>query len=57
MIFNSPLRYPGGKNKLSRFIALICEKNDVNGHYVEPYAGGAAVALYLLFNGYVKKSQ
>ena len=38
-----------------RFVALICEKNDITGHYVEPYAGGASVALYLLFNGYVKE--
>ena len=51
----SPLRYPGGKNKLSAFIAKICEDNDINGHYVEPYCGGAAVALFLLFEGYVKK--
>ena len=55
MVLNSPLRYPGGKNKLARFIALVCEKNSINGHYVEPYAGGGAVALYLLFNGYVKE--
>ena len=55
MNFNSPLRYPGGKNKLSRFIASICEKNDVTGHYVEPYARGAAVALHLLLNGYVRE--
>lgn len=52
---NSPLRYPGGKNKLARFIALICEKNDITGHYVEPYAGGASVALHLLLNGYVRE--
>lgn len=55
MTFNSPLRYPGGKNKLAKFIASVCEKNDVTGHYVEPYAGGASVALHLLFNGYVKE--
>lgn len=55
MKFYSPLRYPGGKNKLAKFIALICEKNNINGHYVEPYAGGASVALFLLFNNYVKK--
>ncbi len=53
--FYSPLRYPGGKNKLAKFVALICEKNNINGHYVEPYAGGASVALYLLLNGYVKE--
>lgn len=58
MKFYSPLRYPGGKNKLAKFIALVCEQNNINkntGHYVEPYAGGASVALYLLINGYVKE--
>lgn len=55
MKFYSPLRYPGGKNKLSKFIASICVKNNINGHYVEPYAGGASVALHLLINGYVKE--
>lgn len=51
---NSPLRYPGGKNKLSAFIAKICIDNNINGTYVEPYAGGAAVALSLLFENFVK---
>lgn len=55
MKFYSPLRYPGGKNKLAKFVALVCEKNNISGHYVEPYAGGASVALYLLINGYVKE--
>jgi len=55
MKFYSPLRYPGGKNKLAKFIALVCEKNSISGHYIEPYAGGASVALYLLINGYVKE--
>ncbi len=55
MKFYSPLRYPGGKNKLAKFVALICEKNNINGHYVEPYAGGASVALHLLFKGHVKE--
>lgn len=54
-MFYSPLRYPGGKNKLAKFIASICVKNNVNGHYVEPYAGGASVALYLLITGQVKE--
>lgn len=27
----------------------------VDGHYVEPYCGGASVALYLLLNGYVRE--
>jgi len=50
----SPLRYPGGKNKLSAFIAKICIDNGINGHYVEPYSGGASVALFLLMEGYVQ---
>lgn len=55
MNFCSPLRYPGGKNKLAKFIASICKTNNLDGHYVEPYAGGASVALFLLLNGYVSK--
>jgi len=55
MKFYSPLRYPGGKNKLAKFIAKICVDNDINGHYVEPYAGGASVALYLLLEEKVSK--
>ncbi|MFA7252603.1 MAG: DNA adenine methylase [Candidatus Paceibacterota bacterium] len=55
MKFYSPLRYPGGKNKLAKFVALLCEKNHINGHYIEPYAGGASVALFLLLEGYVKE--
>jgi DNA adenine methylase len=54
-IFYSPLRYPGGKNKLAAFIAKVCIDNDINGHYIEPYSGGASVALYLLLEGFVKK--
>lgn len=55
MIHYSPLRYPGGKNKLAKFIAEICKDNNISGHYVEPYCGGASVALYLLLNGQVKE--
>lgn len=51
----SPLRYPGGKNKLSAFVAKICIVNNINGHYVEPYSGGASVALFLLIEGFVNK--
>lgn len=53
--FYSPLRYPGGKNRLSNFIASVCEQNDISGHYIEPYAGGAAVAFYLLMSGKMQK--
>ena len=54
-MFYSPLRYPGGKNKLSKFISKICIDNNINGHYVEPYAGGASVALHLLIENRIKK--
>lgn len=49
---NTPLRYPGGKAKFAPVIKQIIEKNNLKGHYVEPYAGGAGVALDLLFSGY-----
>ncbi|MDA3835049.1 MAG: DNA adenine methylase [Spirochaetales bacterium] len=49
----SPLRYPGGKAPFAPFIAKVMEVNDVaGGHYLEPYAGGAGVALELLFHGH-----
>jgi len=49
--FRTPLRYPGGKQRLSPFILELIEENNViNGHYVEPYAGGAGVAIELLLS-------
>ncbi len=51
----SPLRYPGGKNKLNKYVnELITIKKLNNSIYVEPFCGGAAVALSLLINGHVK---
>ena len=50
-MYHTPLRYPGGKAKFAPKIKSIIENNDLHGHYVEPYAGGAGVALDLLFNG------
>lgn len=50
----SPLRYPGGKAKLSSFMKGICDSNLIgDGTYVEPFAGGASVALNLLIEEYV----
>lgn len=47
--FNTPLRYPGGKGRLSQFIADTMESNRLTGgHYAEAYAGGAAIAVSLL---------
>ena len=51
IMYHTPLRYPGGKAKFAPKIKSIIENNDLHGHYVEPYAGGAGVALDLLFNG------
>lgn len=49
----SPLRYPGGKAPFAPFIAKVMEVNCITGgHYLEPYAGGAGVALDLLFHGH-----
>lgn len=50
----SPLRYPGGKNKTYEYIKKLVEVNNIST-YIEPFAGGAAVALRLLLNNDVKK--
>lgn len=52
----SPLRYPGGKTRLTPIVEILIEKlkfRDVM--YVEPFAGGSGVALSLLINGVAKK--
>ncbi|WP_436960483.1 DNA adenine methylase [Staphylococcus xylosus] len=54
MYINTPLRYPGGKTKTYKYIKYLLQLNNCN-HYIEPYAGGAGVAIKLLLNGDVKK--
>lgn len=50
----SPLRYPGGKARLTPFIVQVIRDNGLlEPDYVEPYAGGAGAALRLLFEEYV----
>lgn len=52
----SPLRYPGGKLKVVDYIKRMFEVNDLTGGtYIEPYAGGASVALSLLFSKHASK--
>lgn len=52
----SPLRYPGGKGKITDYMRSVFEANNLeDGHYVEPFAGGAAVALGLLFTETVRR--
>ena len=47
-VSNSPLRYPGGKGKISLFVGNVLEDNGIDGTYVEPFAGGAGIAINLL---------
>ncbi|WP_180095554.1 DNA adenine methylase [Acinetobacter sp. YH12205] len=51
-IFYTPLRYPGGKGKFAPFVKDLMELNNLTGDYLEPYAGGAGVALDLLFGNH-----
>ncbi|BAR04668.1 hypothetical phage protein [Parascardovia denticolens DSM 10105 = JCM 12538] len=51
----TPLRYPGGKGKVTRFVGHLLEINHVDGTYIEPFAGGAGVAINLLLAGYVRR--
>ena len=52
----TPLRYPGGKGKLAGFVKSLLKSNSLlDGEYVEPYAGGAAIALELLLHEYVAR--
>ena len=52
----SPLRYPGGKNRLASFIRIAIQNLEIRDcTYVEPFAGGAGVALTLLLDGTVNR--
>lgn len=52
----SPLRYPGGKSKFYDYIREILKCNNLIGEtYIEPFAGGAGLAIKLLLNNDVKR--
>lgn len=52
----SPLRYPGGKSRFYTYVRDILACNDLLGEtYVEPFAGGAGLALKLLLKDDVKR--
>lgn len=54
--FESPLRYPGGKACIYPFMSrLFYENNLIGTGYAEPYAGGAGLALKLLYNEFVSE--
>jgi DNA adenine methylase len=51
--YKTPLRYPGGKQRLAPFILELLAENDMlGGDYVEPFAGGAGIAIELLLGGH-----
>lgn len=55
-MFCSPLRYPGGKSKLTAYVLETMKLNGLEGaSYVEPFAGGGAIAWYLLLNNHAKR--
>ena len=52
--YKSPLRYPGGKVCIFKFMSQFLEENNLIGtDYAEPYAGGAGLALRLMMEEYV----
>ena len=54
MINPSPLRYPGGKFKIAPLVKKIISKAQIEHCvYIEPFAGGAGIALSLLLSNYV----
>jgi DNA adenine methylase len=47
----TPLRYPGGKTQFYPLIRGLLRSNGLIGHtYIEPFAGGAGIAIKLLIN-------
>lgn len=55
-MFYSPLRYPGGKGKLCSFMEYMIEHlGHRGGTYIEPFAGGAGIAVELLLRNVVNR--
>lgn len=53
MPYYTPLRYPGGKRRLTAVLMRLLEENNLRDvQYAEPYGGSAAVALALLIEEY-----
>ena len=53
--YKTPLRYPGGKQRLTPFVREILQCNGGVETYVEPDAGGAGVAMELLLSHDVRR--
>lgn len=55
-VTKSPLRYPGGKTQLSPFVDNLISSNKLkNCTYIEPFSGGAGVAIELLLSHRAEK--
>lgn len=54
MVNPSPLRYPGGKYKIYKYISELVKYNNCT-NYIEPFGGGSAISIALLLNGVVNK--
>lgn len=53
-ITKSPLRYPGGKTQMSKFVDHTIKINELNDViYCEPFSGGAGIAIELLLTNKV----
>lgn len=51
----SPLRYPGGKARITPLVEILMNNAGINkGYYIEPFVGGGGVALSLLLNNKVE---
>jgi DNA adenine methylase len=53
----SPLRYPGGKQKLAGYFRHLIRQNKLNdANFYELYAGGASISLELLSTGFIRSA-
>jgi len=56
-VYESPLRYPGGKARLVGYIENVISCNNLIGcDFYEPFAGGAAITIGLLQRGIISSS-
>ena len=56
VLAKSPLRYPGSKQKFCVTFADWFKKNNIPPDlFIEPFAGGASISIFLLQKGLVKK--
>jgi DNA adenine methylase len=55
-IIKSPLRYPGSKQKFCETLKNILDKNNIRTElFIEPFAGGASISLFMLQNDLTEK--